>query len=138
MARFIRNSLLTVVLFTVVVLVTFAWNGVLLPQFSAFELGAPPPLGLSPYLWFAVQAPVLVLLGAFAFWIYDGRNRSWWTLLLSGLVGLWYAHYAPSWTGPLDWHVVYPVGYFLVGAAGLLAGAVMSAWIHRRWFAKTA
>ena len=131
MVLFVRNSLLMASMFTCVLVVTLGFNVFVLTQFKAFELGVPPPSGLSPYRWFIAQAVVLIPMGAFAFWVFTGRHRQWWALLLAVSVGLVYAKFAPSWTGPPDWHVVYPISYFAVGSIGILAGAASLAAIAR-------
>lgn len=129
MVSFVRNSLLTASMFVCVVVVTLVFN-LALTRFEAFKLGVPPPSAFSPYPWFFAQAIVLIPMGALAIWIFAGRHRQWWALLLAVLVGLLYAHFAPYSTVQIK-NLAFSVSYFLVGSTGMLAGATLFVMVAR-------
>jgi len=96
MSRILRAAILTVVLYIGAVIAIASW-GFWLRSFESLHF--IPPIWLSPYEHFLlvlVAAPVLVLLGGFAFWLYEPRGRTLWTLVFAAGLGLSFSYTAPS------------------------------------------
>ena len=95
MSGVVRGAILTAALLVGAFAALLAWAA-WLHSFASFRFDTPT--WVTPYeqfLFILVSAPVLLLVGGFAFWLYEPRRRSVWTIGFSAAVGAGLSYLAP-------------------------------------------